>query len=206
MLGTVNPHDVPSLAETRQGERSLEPSAILDECWRMLDLGVRDRRSPLHTPTLATVALDGRPALRTVVLRRVERPTYELFIHTDLRSPKVTEVKREPRVAVCLYDPTSQTQLRIDARATVHAGDDAIAQQQWDRSHPMSRECYRTPVAPSSAIDGPDAIGAMQVTGREQFAVLRCVVDRIEWLWLRHDGHRRLRFDLRNSVHEWLAP
>ena len=47
----------------------LDGNAILRHAWQLLREGVADRRSPHHAPTLGTVAADGRPCLRAVILR-----------------------------------------------------------------------------------------------------------------------------------------
>ena len=44
-------------------------AASLQEAFRLLANAVPDRRSPLHTPTVATLDESGAPSLRTVVLR-----------------------------------------------------------------------------------------------------------------------------------------
>ncbi|MGY6410125.1 MAG: hypothetical protein ACXIUV_03735 [Alkalilacustris sp.] len=70
------------------------------EAWARLVRGVHDRRAAARHPTLATVAADGAPQLRTVVLRAADRAQARLHVHTDLRSAKVGDLRAEPRAAV----------------------------------------------------------------------------------------------------------
>jgi pyridoxamine 5'-phosphate oxidase len=46
--------------------------ATLAHALALLVRGVPDRRSPFHHPVVATIGTDGRPRLRTVVLRGFE--------------------------------------------------------------------------------------------------------------------------------------
>ncbi|NBR79124.1 MAG: pyridoxamine 5'-phosphate oxidase, partial [Alphaproteobacteria bacterium] len=59
----------------------------------MLERGAADRRSAFHTPTVATIGLDGRPRLRTIVLRACDTANRSLRFHTDARSDKINELR-----------------------------------------------------------------------------------------------------------------
>lgn len=189
-----------------------ELQAVLAEATRLLSRAVADRRSPLHTPTIATLGLDGRPKLRTVVLRGFDTARRELRFHTDARSPKIAELRAEPSIGIHVYDPGARIQMRIDATATLHA-DDAVADNAWLASQPMSRVCYGTAPAPGTPIGegaaftlpaGPHDIAA----GRANFVAVMAHIDALEWLHLAHTGHRRARFRWNADGAEgtWLAP
>lgn len=172
----------------------------LAHAWRQLARGVKDRRSPFHTPSVATIGRDGRPRLRTVVLRGVEPATARLRFHTDARADKVAELAADPRIALHAYDPQGKFQVRIEGRAIVH-GDDALAEQAWRASRMASRVCYATAPAPGSAIgEGGDfrlpADEGEILAGRRNFCAVEVVAQTLETLYLAHDGHRRARFVL----------
>ncbi len=184
----------------------------LRESWRLLCRGVGDRRSPFHTPTLATVRDDGSPSMRTLVLRAVDPIHRHLRLHTDVRSGKFREIMARPGVALHFYDPKRKIQLRIDGRARLHR-DDAIAAAAWDATRPFSRLCYRNEPSPGREIADPSSIRVEHDpdaadAGRENFAVIRVEVDRLEWLYLAAAGHRRASFawqDVKLSA-MWLVP
>ena len=46
---------------------------LLDLAWTRIMRGVHDKHSPARQPVIATVSPDGRPELRTVVLRAADR-------------------------------------------------------------------------------------------------------------------------------------
>ncbi len=186
--------------------------ASLLEAWRLLRRGVSDRRSPFHTPVLATQRGDGFPAIRTVVLRAVDETRHRLRFHTDVRSAKFREISAEPRVAVHFYGASEKLQLRLDGRATLHR-DDELADTAWRATRPFSRACYRVAVMPGTVVGNPHASSSADDSddpeaGRENFAAISVSIDCLEWLYLAARGHRRARFSWKNGEVEgaWLVP
>ncbi|APW59625.1 Npun_F5749 family FMN-dependent PPOX-type flavoprotein [Paludisphaera borealis] len=87
-----------------------------DELWRpSLDLALhRNRRSPqLRFVQLATVRLDGRPAIRTVVFRGFLGESRTLLFTTDARSAKRAEIEHKPDAEICWYFPETREQFRL---------------------------------------------------------------------------------------------
>lgn len=168
-------------------------------------------RSPLRTPVLATVGLDGSPQLRTVILRGLERGPLRLYVYTDARSRKVAEIAARPRVELLAYDPERRLQLRLAARASAHH-DDPLAAAHWARLSVPSRYAYGVEPAPGSSIEHPVLADAALASADErrqyaQFTVLVLDVATVEWLFLERSGHRRARFDLDDGgLGAWLAP
>ena len=191
-------------------EREFTSLAEVEEAaWALMARGAADRRSPMHTPVLGSIAADGRPALRTVVLRAVERATRSLRVHTDARSPKLAEFRADPRAELLLYDPGAKVQIRLAGRVTVHVGDD-VARAAWDASTLFARRCYLAEAAPGSPAEAPVSGLPGWVEGRApdrdevsrgfaNFAVLILRVEAVDWLYLAHSGHRRARFDWREG-------
>ncbi|HMB09923.1 pyridoxamine 5'-phosphate oxidase family protein [Saliniramus sp.] len=186
--------------------------ATLRHAWACLARGVKDRRSPFHTPTIATLGTDGRPRMRTVVLRAVDTSARSLRFHTDQRGLKSEEIARDSRVAVHVYDARGKFQLRGEGIAQLHAGD-ALAQAAWDGSRMMSRACYATQPAPGTLITAPGAFAlpedeAAIAAGAANFSAVTITIAEIETLYLDHAGHRRARFrlDLDERQAQWLAP
>lgn len=183
----------------------------LDQAWSLLEHGASDRRAPAHTPTLASLSLDGSPSLRTVVLRACSRSDRRLLVHTDRRSRKIEELLAEPRCSVLVYDPPQKIQLRLGARATLHL-DGALADLQWSRSQETSRQIYGVGLAPGQIVSEPATVVAdlalrSEAEQRANFAVLALEVFEIEWLYLSAQGHRRARFRLGGrDTAEWWVP
>lgn len=184
---------------------------LLTTAFALISRGVSDRRSGFHTLQVGTLGLDGAPKIRTVVLRAYDEATRTLRFHTDRRSPKVAEIARDPRVALHLYDPPSALQLRIDAVASVEA-DTPAASEAWDKTRSFSRICYRIERAPGDPIEAP-VLGfpprdGEEQDGRDAFSIVQCRMNRLEWLHLSHEGHRRATFQFLPTgiVSQWLVP
>ncbi len=166
----------------------------LAEAFRLLSRGVADRRHGFHTPTLATIGLDGAPQARTLVLRGFEAATRTLRLHTDARSGKVAELEADPRAQLHLYDAGAKVQLRLSGRAALHGGD-AVAEAAWQGSRSFSRLCYAIEPGPGTPVTAPPPAPMDAEAGRPVFRVILLRFDRLEWLHLAASGHTRARFD-----------
>ena len=193
--------------------------SLLQAAWAAAEAGVRESRHGWHQASIASNGPEGMPEVRTVVLRSADPEARVLAFHTDARSEKIGHFEVDGRVGVLLYDRDQRIQLRAQGTATVHRAD-ALADAAWAASSMSSRRCYLAPHAPSSVRPDfspnlpsdllhhiPDE--ATSEAGREHFALVRCRLDRLEWLHLRHDGHVRARFEwdpAGNRTDCWLAP
>jgi pyridoxamine 5'-phosphate oxidase len=185
----------------------------LAESWRLIARGVADRRSAFHHPTVATIGADGRPRLRTVILRACGVIHRSLRFHTDIRSDKVSEIGCDPRVSLHFYDPSSKIQLRLDGTATVNT-DNAVADAAWEASRDFSRQTYGIAPAPGAVIAAgadftlPEANYEATANGRVNFCAVTVEIEGLEWLYLASAGHRRalFRWDSGGASRQWLAP
>jgi pyridoxamine 5'-phosphate oxidase len=192
-------------------------AAILDDIWKCLGRGAADRRSAFHTPAVGSTDTKGQVQQRVMVLRKVDRAMATLRFHTDVRSSKVAQMA-DARVAVLGYDAGARIQIRAEGAATLLTeGPDVEAA--WTATTPSGRRSYLTTLAPGTVSDVPssglpDAITTRMPTleetlsGRANFGLLVVTLDRLEWLHLAHEGHRRAAFartgaDWRGA---WLIP
>jgi pyridoxine/pyridoxamine 5'-phosphate oxidase len=173
---------------------------------------VKDRRSPMHTPVIATRGIDGATKARVVVLRAFDSEAVTLRFHTDLRAKKIAELNADPHIAFAFYDHQARIQIRAEGMASIHS-DDALEEMAWNASLRMSRVCYGVKPAPGAPLDGaddftlPDDDGAI-AAGRANFSAVLCRIEALEYLFLRHAGHRRARFTRMADgwSGQWLAP
>ena len=184
--------------------------AVRAEAFRLLSRGVADRRSPFHTPVVATVGTDGLPQARTVVLRGFEPEARVLRFHTDRRAGKVAELRHLPAASLLFYDAGAKIQVRVAGSAQVHHGD-AVAEAAWAKTRPFSRLCYRQAAAPGDIIDGPaHGLDDNGDDGFDQFIIVRVTITTLDWLYLSVRGHRRARFvwppDNTRPEASWVAP
>ncbi len=187
---------------------------MTEVAWDLLFHAVTHRRHPFHTAVLATTSERG-PEARSVILRHVDRETWEVGCHVDVRSPKAKEVLADPRVSWLFYSFPDKLQVRCRGIATLHHQDN-IAAEMWARTQLLSRRCYLAPLAPSEAADGPvqnipehlvgrEPTEEESVGGFENFGVLRCKVQEMDILSLEYTGNRRLLARADGSQ-IWLSP
>ncbi|MEM5426269.1 pyridoxamine 5'-phosphate oxidase family protein [Paraburkholderia ferrariae] len=189
---------------------------IVDEVWARLNAGANagNERSPFTMLQVATIALDGAPAVRTVVLRRVSRERRSVMFHTDVRSTKVSELRRDPRVSLVGCDLDGGIQIRLHGVARiVETPSDTRAV--WDSSRPRTLIVYRTPLAPATPVASPAEAHATTLAedsdssaGFENFCLIDVTVSSIDYLDLNPAGHRRasLVFEEGEWRGTWLAP
>jgi pyridoxine/pyridoxamine 5'-phosphate oxidase len=183
--------------------------AVREEIRTRLVRGVRDRHSAFHLMSLASSDESGSPRLRTVVLRGVCHDLSELSFHTDARSAKCRELSVHPACAMLFYDPRGHIQVRLEGRAQLHR-EDTVALAAWEKSTPQARQCYAIEPGPGTPIDDPRTahFAADQLQLRERFVRVAVAIERIEWLYLRAEGHRRAAFanDGGRFTAHWLVP
>jgi pyridoxamine 5'-phosphate oxidase len=183
---------------------------VLAHAWAMLTRGVNDRRHGFHHLTAATVALDGRPKARVVILRAVDPAARSIRFHTDSRSAKINELRVNPLISLNFYSETDRLQIRAEGRAVLHAQDET-ARAAWNASQRMSRKCYATKPPSGAALAERDGFRLPESDdeiegGYANFVAVDVKIERLEWLFLRHEGHRRAAFDCVTGDGCWLAP
>jgi pyridoxine/pyridoxamine 5'-phosphate oxidase len=189
---------------------------ILAHAWSLLVRGGADRKSPLHTPVVASVDAAGLPQARVMVLRKADPVTAALRFHTDARSPKVAELDGRP-MSVLAYHPGENIQLRITGLARIGRDEDDV-DRYWQQSTTFARRCYLAEQAPGTPLPGPASglpawaeglqpTEAQVAPARPNFAVLWVGVTAIDWLHLANSGHRRARFSVADGwAGVWVAP
>lgn len=193
---------------------------LLSKIFALLTRGTADRKSPLHTPTVASVGADGSPQVRVVVFRKFLTEERSLIFHTDLRSPKIVELRADSRVSWLFYHPSEKIQFRIKSEAAIHADEnDALKLQQWQATRAFGRRCYMGEAPSRIAFEATSGMPA-EIENREptieesevgfpNFAVIATKITSIDCLELYASGHRRSFFtwnengELKTS---WLTP
>lgn len=176
-------------------------ATLHQQLWRELAVAADLRGHPWRTPSLATVSPDGLPDARTVVLREVDPDQERLVFFTDARSPKVAQLKAQPRGVLVMWSAELGWQLRIQVDCQVEVSGLAVASR-WARlrSTPAAQD-YLAPLPPGSPTDAaPNGLAA-----REHFAVVQAQVLEMDWLELGVTGHRRARLSA-GQPPVWLQP
>ena len=188
---------------------TIKLDSVLADCVARMQHAARDRRSAMHTPVIATA--DGE--MRIVVLRACDEDLAMLRFHTDARSPKIATIRSNPAIKLLAYDPQDKVQIRAGGTARVESAG-PLADAAWAEASAFARRCYLIKDGPGTAAPHPlsglpaelEGIGPTEdqlLPGRANFAVVQIVLDRLDWLHLAHDGHRRAQFRRGSANQSW---
>ena len=169
-----------------------------------------DPKSAFRALTLATVAPDGTPDQRTIVLRTFDAPSRCIGVHTDTRATKYAQLQYNPAVALHVWDAGRRQQVRVLGRASLHVGD-AAARAAWAALRPLARQLYRVKQSPGVPLLDPSPMQYgeyPEAAAFASFAVINVVFNRIETLNLTATGQIRARFDWSDTglTASWLVP
>ena len=188
---------------------------IKKKIWSMLNNGVTDRSSQFRLPIFICGGqndFDGR----IVVLRKSDETNNLLQFHSDIRSDKIEQLKKNKNAVMLFYDKKEKIQLRIKVECIVHHNNETT-KESWSKTGHMSRKCYLVDNGPGAESDNPTSglkpeLDNFEYTmeqseeGYKNFTVIQCKIKSIEWLYLAAKGHRRARFNLENNNDTWLIP
>jgi pyridoxamine 5'-phosphate oxidase len=175
---------------------------LLDQVWLRLGRGAVDRKADARHLVFATTGAQG-PEARIVVLRRADRDAASVSVFTDLRSAKITELKKEPRASLLVWEQKARLQIRL--RVHVEIKSEESAAEHWQRVPLAARNVYGSQPAPGTPMDHPEQWIAQ--ANLDAFAVLVCHIKEIETLYLGQDLHRRAKFNAETAwAGQWLAP
>ena len=181
----------------------------------LLENGANERDHDFHIMTFCTIGKVGVEA-RSVVLRNFDKEKNIIRFHTDYRSPKLNDIKKNPNTVCLVYSYKLKTQLRIKTQSSIHY-EDSIWNAAWDSTGLSSRKCYLTKYDPSCNIDEKDDGLPIELKGKtpslkqsEEGKKNFCVVDNkileMDYLYLKSSGHERMQLDFNSNKFSWIAP
>ena len=186
-----------------QNDQSEIPSEILKECWKNIQEGIQSRKSNYHTMSLHYLG-DNTPRSTIMIPRKINLDQCILYTHTDYRSPKITHLKKRPKVCILFWCKEKKTQLVIEATCQVlHKTDQN--KDTWHNMQNMSKVCYAADIAPSTntpklstGFTEKQWINrnkiALSSYAYDNFAILALHIQQIERLHLCVTGHTKIVF------------
>jgi len=167
--------------------------------WQLLQKATTSYKAVFHYGTVANIQ-DGRPTVRTVILRNTDPVEKKLFFHTDIRSPKIEALKTDPAISWLFYDEPMKLQLRMAAEARVHYKNE-ISADAWQRLKTSSQLTYSIADAPGQYLKETKELPGLENEpgllhfAKNNFAVVETTVLTIDLLFLHHTGNRRAFFN-----------
>ena len=170
---------------------------MLDEIFKdtinEIKFGYLKRKHPNKYCYLSSIS-DGKPVLRTVVLRDMAEK-YNLIIFTDKRSSKVEQFAENPQAEILFYNHKKLWQIKVGGKMEILQDEERINYYK-QKIQGASQKDYTTLKKPSTPIENPDNIDY----GEElNFAVLELKTERIESLQLKRPNHIRCLFEEKND-------
>jgi len=195
---------------------NMDLNIVHNNIWNLLLEGVKKSNSPFHYAGICTINNEGFPTSRTIVVRDINKTKKTLCFNTDIRSSKWKELKNtSTKVSLLLYNNILKTQIRISGKSILHY-QDADWETAWRNTTDNSRECYASPYSPSIIIKQPNKIDQKFIEIKNtdldiykaNFGRVEIKIHCIDWLYLKHTGHRRAKFEYKNNKcnMSWLAP
>ena len=143
--------------------------------------------------TLATIASDGRPHIRTVVLRNFNPKDISFSIYTDSRSQKLQELEQDKRAQLLFYDPKRMLQIVVSVVLLENINEDKI----YNDIPEHSKKDYSSIIIPGSKINSPDKLQFNFSKGF--FSKLIFKAETIEYLRLKRPNHLRAFFKIEDN-------
>jgi len=172
--------------------------------WQELVRAAAERDHGWRIGVLATADGDV-PDARSVVLREAQPATRSLLIYTDSRSPKVSQIGRQPAAVLVLWSKALSWQLRLRLRLDVSVDGLAVSSR-WARLKlTPSAQDYLSPLPPGTTLDPSQPTPPPQRQSRGHFAVLAAEVLSVDWLELGDEGQRRSVF-ASGGGGRWVSP
>lgn len=183
-------------------------SDIETACWQLLQEATKSYKAVFHYGAVANIQ-NGRPEVRTVIVRNTDSVEKKLFFHTDIRSPKVEALKKDPALSWLFYDEPLKLQLRLTAEASIHYKDE-IATLAWQQLKLNSQLTYSISNAPGQYLEDvkdlphPENSSELLLFAENNFAVVETKVLTIDILFLHHTGNLRAFFDCVSNERYWV--
>ena len=193
--------------DERQNDRSImilnsdsSHSDFLKYSDKLLEMGVSIAKHPFHQFSMATKKNDDIEQ-RTVVLRKWVLKRRTIMFHTDVRSPKVSQIKSNPLCSILFYSNPDKLQLRFKCHAHIHYKN-RLSNYMFNQTTSNQRDCYEWQHAPSTKFDYSSkrqfklhASDPLDAPAIDNFCVCVCNFNDLDLLYLSGKGHIRIKYE-----------
>ena len=177
--------------------------------------GYLDKKSPFNLFVLSTSS-NKNVNSRIVVMRKFCSVKWEIIIHSDLRSKKMSELRSNKHVCLNFWDPKKNLQIRIKGEAKKYEyNNDRV----WHELSSWSKRNYLSQKTPGEhtekGISGFDE-EFLKIPpnhkhfsqGRKNFCQIKICIKSMDCLILSRLGYRRALFENKANIMQkkWLIP
>ena len=185
------------------------PLSFIEVGLATLAQSLHDNTSDLRNVQLATLTPEGRPGLRTLVLRGFERSPACAEMHTDARAAKARDIAQTGAVTLLAWSSADHLQLRFEGEARLHRDDD-VARARWDRLSTNARNTYGLRAHPGTTIVDPEDQSHLDPEQQfQQFTVILVSLASVDMLRLGPEGRQTRahgEFASSDILARWIGP
>lgn len=178
---------------------NIEKSEFLKNANQLLTKGIHTAKHPFHQFVIGSLN-EGKIEQRTVVLRRWVLKRRTIIFHTDIRAPKVEQLRKNRACSILFYSKQDKLQLRFTCSAHIHYKS-RLSDFLFSQTTESQRRCYGFSKAPSIIIPKRTKEEWEQTSEEinkedpyENFAACVCNFSELDLLYLNHEGHVRIRY------------
>jgi pyridoxamine 5'-phosphate oxidase len=182
-------------------------AAVFNKLKAEIYCGAEDGSHPFHYGVVASRDKHNGIGLRTLVLRRAVNE-FDLYFYTDVRTPKVVQIRADPKLALLFYDPGEKVQIRANGHAVLHYRNE-LARENRESLAQTGWQSYCSVLTPGVQIQQPEEAFHWHDPQRtDNFAVVEVSLTRLEILQLSQAGHFRAQFNKCGDswLSTWLVP
>lgn len=161
-----------------------------------LSKAVENKDSEFREFIFSTITKNSNPNSRTVILRDFEQD-WILKIHSDLRSLKVQELRKNENVCLLFYSKKKKIQLRLYGKASIKKNDF----KSWNGLSKWSKKNYISYNPPGMEIE-PKNINIKNMNiddGIINFCSIIVKIVEVDWLCLSRNGNKRAKIKIKRS-------
>ncbi|MFN3200483.1 MAG: pyridoxamine 5'-phosphate oxidase family protein [Bradymonadia bacterium] len=145
---------------------------------------------------LATITPEGRPQVRTMVIREVRPESGQLLFNTDNRTEKAQQLLVNPQAELCWYFVKPWLQFRLQGTIELHGPDSTIedVHQAWANISPNMRQSFFWGAPRSPKTQYPPTPPSDLSTPAEHFRIGVLTVTHVIRLDLQTQPHTRTQY------------
>lgn len=181
-------------------------------CWKELERAAVDKRHPMRfvvvstcktiKQPLATSMHHHTPEQRIVVLRKVVSKKRQLFMFSDVRTPKIQQLRANNELSWLFYHPKQLLQIRVYSKAIIHHKND-LSEQYKSRVSINTLKDYTASTPPGLPLLNPNSPQFDTTSFDDNFCVVVGNVYAVDYLQLNRQQDKRAIFRYNNVSKSW---
>jgi hypothetical protein len=185
----------------------------IENIWSSIDLqlalAISDAKHGFHHFCFSSINQNNEPESRVVILRHFDAKARVILFHTDIRSSKCDQIKKNSKSTALFYSQELKTQLQFKTEAEINYKND-LSLKSWTKATMQARRTYMKIHPPGSIINDNSDILPTDVlskspndeeslAGLNNFAVIKLTFHSLRILNLNCRGNEAFEIIWKNS-------